>query len=141
MPVVRGYLSSLLLCTNPLACASSPWPILVSACQAMKLERTLSVTEAEQPPALCWRLAASTKCALSSQVLSCGRLSESTASPPLPFMGHCGLQSSCPLTPALTWEELSSHVSAHLSCGCSFHDPIILSDPLPTPLLRYSHPH
>lgn len=36
---------------------------LVTACQAMKLERALSVTEAAQPPALCWRLAASTKCA------------------------------------------------------------------------------
>lgn len=35
---------------------------LVSARQAMKPERALSVTEAAQPPALCWRLAASTKC-------------------------------------------------------------------------------
>lgn len=35
--------------------------VLVSACQAMKLERALSVTEATQPPALCWRLAVSTK--------------------------------------------------------------------------------
>lgn len=40
-----------------------PWPVLVSACQAVKLKRALSVTETEQLPALCWRLALSTKCA------------------------------------------------------------------------------
>lgn len=48
------------LCSSPPACLGALRG-LVSACQAMKLERALSVTEATQPPALCWRLAVSTK--------------------------------------------------------------------------------
>ena len=48
------------LCCQPLACLGALRG-LVLACQAMKLERALSVTEAAWPPAVCWRLAASTK--------------------------------------------------------------------------------
>lgn len=69
MPVVRGQLSSIPLPAWPTRLCSQLLAFLgtlrglVAACQAMKLERALSVTEAAQPPALCWRLAASTKCA------------------------------------------------------------------------------
>ncbi|KAB1273490.1 V-type proton ATPase subunit d 1, partial [Camelus dromedarius] len=41
------------LCSQPLACLGA-LSDLVLACQAMKLERALSVTEAAQLPALCW---------------------------------------------------------------------------------------
>ena len=53
---------------------------------------------------------------------------QAVTSPPLPFMGDCGLQSSHPLSPALSQEELGSHVSACLSLWLLVHDLVISSD-------------
>lgn len=67
MPMLGGQRSSILLPAWPPAYAASLWLVLVPpqrlgrSLPGMKLERALSVTEATQLPALCWRLAANTK--------------------------------------------------------------------------------